>query len=138
MAVLSRSQINGIKDFSLRTVLLALYDQQDATNQAIGQNWLEPVNSQQKPASAAPAAPTISVTGSNGIFTVSLTPPSQSANKQVYFEVSYSPKSNFSESVTTMQPTQATSVLVHEPGATYYFRCRCSYDRTNWSAYSYA
>jgi len=138
MPPLSRSQINGIKDFSLRTVLLSMYEQLSLHNQSTGTNWLEPTNSPQQPASAPPPPPSISVVGANGIFTVEIKAPPQSANKTVYYEVSYSEKSNFTGGVTTAEPTSASSVVIPSPGSTLYFRVRSSYDRANWSAYTYA
>ena len=136
MPPLSKSQINGISDFNLRTILLSVYDQLDLHNQATGTNFILPTNSPQRPASAPPPAPGISVTGANGIFTVAITPAPQSINKNLYYEISYSPKSNFTGGVTVLAPSTATSVVIPSPGLTVYFRARASYDQHNWSTYA--
>lgn len=137
MAV-SKAQINKIADFDLRTTLLGIYDEVDSLHQATGTAFLSPVNNTQKPASAAPAAPGISVAGSNGVFVASITPPPQSINKQLWYELSYSPQSNFTQGVTTMEPSAATSVVIPAPGVSACFRVRASYDQSNWSSYAYA
>jgi hypothetical protein len=135
---ISRSQINAIKDFGLRTILLGMLDQHLVVGQALGINVLEPTNSPQQPASAPPAVPTVSVSGSNGIFTVAIEAPKESINKTVYYEVSYSVKSNFTGPVTTLPPTTSRFATIPSPGTTAYFRARASYDQHNWSAYAYA
>ena len=138
MPPLSKSQINGIKDYNLRTVLLSVYDQLDLHNQATGTNFIMPTNSPQKPASIPPSPPSITVSGANGIYTASVKAAPESVNKTIYFEVSYSTKANFTENVTTMAPTTATSVVIPSPGSTFYFRVRSSYNQSTWSNYAYA
>jgi hypothetical protein len=140
MPPLSKSQINAIPDFGLRTVLLSVFDNISTLHQANGTSDPgSPVNTTQKPASQPPAQPSMTVTGANGTFVWQVTPPTQSVNKAIYYELSYSTsKANFSEDVTTLPPTNATSGVIPSPGTTAYFRVRASYDRTNWSGYAYA
>jgi hypothetical protein len=135
---LSLSQINAIKDFGLRTVLLGMYKQLDLHNQVTGTNFVEPTNSPQEPAGIPPSAPSISVAGTNGVFSVTIAAPSQSVNKIIYYEISYSPKSNFVGPGTVLPPTTNRFVTIPAPGLTVYFRARASYDQHNWSEYSYA
>ena len=138
MGILSESEINAIPDFRMRNILLKMRAQLDLHNQATGTNWLAPTNSPQQPASAPPAKPEISVTGANGIFTVTVTPAKESVNKIIWIEVSYSTKPSFTESLTILPATQSPSMVIPNPGVTRYFRARTSYDKNNWSPYAYA
>jgi hypothetical protein len=135
---LTKSAINQIKDYDTRNMLEGVYNELDALHQAQGTSFLTPVNNQQKAASAAPSAPSLSVSGANGSFTWTITPPSQSINKSLFYELSYSPLTNFSASVTTLPPTNATTGVIPSPGMTAYFRVRASYDQKNWSSYAYS
>lgn len=135
---LSLSQINAIKDFGLRTVLLGMFKQLDLHNQVLGTNMVEPTNSPQQPAAAPPPSPSISVAGSNGVFAVTIAPSGQSVNKIIYYEISYSPISSFVGAVTTLPATTNRYVTIPAPGATAFFRARASYDQANWSPYAYA
>jgi hypothetical protein len=135
---INKAQINVIKDLNTRNVVQGLYDEIDSLHQTTGTNFLSPANNTQKPASAPPSPGSIAVSGANGNFVATLTPPTQSINKVIYHETSYSPKANFSESVTTMPVTSSPSLVIPSPGTTAYFRARWSYDGVNWSSYSYA
>lgn len=135
MAPLSRSQINGIKDFSLRTIMLSVYDQLDMHNQVTGTNFLEPTNSPQSPASAPPPNAALSVSGANGVFTIAVTNPKQSLNKAIYHEISYSNKSNFTSGVTTLPVSTSTHLTEQIEGVSLWWRIRSSYDQSNWNAY---
>lgn len=132
---ISKSQINAIQDFGLRTVLLGMYDQIDTHNQALGINMLEPVNSKQKPASAAPPLASLAVSGANGVFSVQITNPAQSVNKTIYHELSYSTSSSFSNGVVTLPVQTSTQATVPAPGVTVYWRIRSSFDQSNWNSY---
>lgn len=134
---ISRSQINSIKDFALRTILLGMFDQHVAVGQALGINLLAPTNSPQEPASAPPPAATLSVTGANGAFNFAITNPAQSINKTIYHELSYSSQASFvgGSGVTTLPVSTATKGTVPAPGVTAYWRIRSSYDQTNWNSY---
>jgi len=119
-------------------MMMGVYDEVDSLKQATGTNFLRPVNNSQQPASAPPPAPRFSVSGANGVFNWTVTPPTQSINKTLYYELSYSAVSNFTSGVTTQPATTATSGNIHSPGTTAYFRIRASYDQKNWSSYAYA
>ena len=133
---ISRAQINAIKDFGLRTILLGMFEQLLVVGQALGINLLQPTNSPQQPSSLPPAAPSISVSGANGIFTVTIDKPEQSINKVIYYEISYSSVSSFVGPTTTLPPTTNRFVTIPAHGVTAYFRVRASYDQTDWSAYA--
>jgi len=135
MPPLSRAQINGIKDFSLRTVLLSVHDQLTLLNLATGTNWLEPTNSPQHPAIAPPPRAGFSVVGANGAFNVQIANAAQSANKPLYHELSYSPSPSFTSDVTTLPASTATQQTVPSPGITAHWRLRSSYDLSNWNEY---
>ena len=132
---ISRSQINAIKDFSLRTILLGMYDQHVVVGQALGINILEPTNSPQTPASTPPPAVAFSVLGANGSFNISITNPKQSINKTLYHELSYSGVVSFVGPVTTLPIQTTTQMSVPAPGVTAFWRLRSSYDQHNWNAY---
>lgn len=135
---LNKAQINVIKDVDVRSTLLNMYDELDSLHQSTGTSFLAPVNNTQKPAAAAPQPGTIAVSGANGNFQATLTPPPQSINKVIYHETSYSPKANFSENITTMPVSTSPSLVIPSPGTTAYFRARWSFDGKNWSPYAYA
>lgn len=87
-----------------------------------------------------PAGVTMSVAGANGAYTVTIVnPPASGGSGQApWHEVSYSPLKSFSAQVTTLEPSQSTSVAVSLPGQTLFFRRRSSWDRNTWSAYQLA
>jgi hypothetical protein len=135
---LSRAQITTVKPFDVRTVLLAMYDEIDSLHQATGTTFVTPVNNTQGANYAPPSPPGISLTGANGTFTYQITPPSQSLNKAIFYEISFSAQSNFTSGVTTLPVSSSTQGSVAAPGTTANFRVRASYDQTNWSAYASA
>jgi hypothetical protein len=132
---INRAQINTIQDLNLRNFCQGVFDEIDSLHQATGTNFLSPVNSTQTPASAPPATASLSVSGANGSYQISITNPPQSINKSIYHEVSYSTKSNFSQNVTTLPVSTATKLSLALPGATVYFRIRSSFDQANWNSY---
>ena len=134
---ISRTQINAIKDFTLRTVLLGMLDQHITVGQALGINVLEPTNSPQQPASAPPPLATLAVTGVNGDFQIEITNPSQSINKAIYHELSYCSQPSFvgGSGVTTLPVSTSTKLTVAGPGVTAYWRIRSSYNQNNWNSY---
>ncbi len=83
-----------------------------------------------------PPQATLAVAGANGAFSLSITNPKLSTPAPLWHEISYSSVPNFSSGVTTMPPTQSTSVNVNAPGATLYFRIRSSYNQTVWNHYA--
>jgi hypothetical protein len=135
--MISRAQINGIKDFDTRTILLGMYDQLDAHNQALGIPLLTPVNSKTGPASAPPPSASILATGANGTIGVAISNPPQSINKTIWHEVSYSDQSNFTSGVTTLKPTTSLNLQLPMPGSAPFIRIRSSYDQQNWNSYTY-
>jgi hypothetical protein len=132
---ISRSQINGIQDFKLRTILLGMLDQHLVVGQALGINVLEPTNSPQQPASAPPPLASFVVSGANGAFNAQITNPAQSINKTIYHELSYCTVASFVGSVTTLPVQTTTQLTLPAPGLTVIWRLRSSYDQTNWNAY---
>jgi hypothetical protein len=132
---ISRAQINKIKDFDLRTILLGMLEQHLAVGGALGINLLEPTNSPQKALTPPPPVGSLSVVGANGAFTIAVTNAPQSINKAIYNEVSYSPSSNFSTGVVVLPVSTATHQVLAAPGITVYWRLRSSYDQANWNAY---
>jgi hypothetical protein len=134
---LSKAQINAIRDFGLRTVLLGIYAQLEVHNNQLGSNFIEPTNSPQEPSSAPPPLASLMVSGANGIFTVAITNPTQSINKTLYHELSYSTIASFvgGSGVTTLPVSTSTHQTVAQPNLTVFWRLRSSYDQSNWNAY---
>jgi hypothetical protein len=92
--------------------------------------------------SVAPPASQLSVSGANGIFTVSITLPQQStgapknsSQATIYQEVSSSTTANFTTGVTTYPLTTTTSFTIPNPGATLYWRLRSTYDQKTYNSY---
>lgn len=85
---------------------------------------------------AAPAGVSVSVSGANGVYTISINNGNQNG-RTVWNEISYSTVQSFTAALTTMAPTAATSVTINLPGKTLYFRCRSSFDQKSWSAYQF-
>ena len=110
---ISQSQINSIKDFTLRTILIGMLKQHIVVGNALGISVLEPTNSPQEPASAPPPLAAFTVSGANGAFDIEITNPSQSINKTIYHELSYSSQTSFvgGSGVTTPTTSQPKSLL---------------------------
>ena len=87
--------------------------------------------------SAPPSGVGFQVAGANGSYTATIRNPSGGSGT-IYHEVSYSPLKSFTSGVTVMSPTTATSVAVQDPGSSYFFRIRSSFDLVNWSGYTLA
>jgi hypothetical protein len=132
---ISRSQINGIQDFKLRTILLGMLDQHLVVGQALGINVLAPTNSPQQPSSAPPPLAAFTVIGASGDFTAQITNPAQSINKTIYHELSYCSVASFVGSATTLPVQTTTQLTLPAPGLTVFWRLRSSYDQTNWNTY---
>lgn len=135
---ISLARINAIKDYDSRMLFLELHAEVVSLRATTGTNQLTPVNNQQGPATAPPAAPGISVSGVNGAFAGSMTPPSQSINKTIWYQVQYSSQSNFTQGTTTLPNSTSPQFNVAAPGVSAFFRARCSYDQNNWSAWQTA
>jgi hypothetical protein len=134
---ISKARIQTIPDYDTRQMMQEMYAEIVSIRQTTGTNQLTPVNNQQKPATAPPSAPGISVTGANGAFAYTLTPPSSSINKTLYYQLQYSAQSNFTSGNTTIS-TQAVNGNIPAPGVSAYFQARCSYDQSNWSSWASA
>lgn len=136
MPPLSEAQINNIKDFSLRTILLSVFANIKTLHIASGTN--DPgaaTNSTQRPASAPPNQGSISVSGANGIFAIVVTNPPQSVNKTIYIEVSYSDNVGFRSGIVVLPITTGQRQNYPYPGVTKFWRARWSFDQNNWSGY---
>ena len=134
---ISRSQINAIKDFGVRTAMLGILDQLNVLGQAQGIAILEPTNSPQQASRAPPPLATLTVSGANGAFNIEILNPAQSVNKTIYHELSYSSQASFvgGSGVTTLPVSTATKLTVPAPGVTAFWRIRSSYDQNNWNRY---
>jgi hypothetical protein len=96
---------------------------------------LSKVDTSATPFQPPPPASQLAVTGANGSFTVSLTPPRSATNAPIAQELSSSTTANFSSNVTTYPISTNTSYVFPNPGATLYWRLRSSYNQQNWSNY---
>jgi len=119
-----------------RNLYYAFYSQLQLLNKATGNSQVNPVNSKQAPSTPPPAVGTISVSGANGTYQVSLTNAAQGGvNATLYNQISYSPIKSFGENVTTTEPSSATTATFPNPGQTLFFRARWSFDRVTWSSW---
>jgi hypothetical protein len=119
-----------------RNLYYAFYNQFQLLNKATGNNFSTPVNSTQKASTQPPNVGSISVSGANGVYQANVVNASQGGvNATLYNQVRYSPIKSFGQSVTTMEPSTATSVTVPNPGQTLFFQARWSFDRVNWSSW---
>ena len=87
--------------------------------------------------SAPPVGVTHTVTGANGVATVTISNPEVVNNKSapIWHEISYSPLKSFTQGVMTLPPTTATSVTIAQSGVSAYYRLRSSFDKKTWSNY---
>lgn len=92
----------------------------------------------QKPTTTPPPIGSISVSGANGVYSVNITNPTPPIKTAVLNQVQYSTVKNFSQNVTTMQTSAATSFSVPAPGQTLFFQYRSSYDGSTWNAWTTA
>lgn len=106
------------------------------TAQAPGGNLIQ-IGGVKSGAAAAPVGVTHSVAGANGVATVNIANPPNTAPNTIWHEVSYSPLKSFTKGVTTQEPTQATSVTIPQSGVQAYYRLRSSFDKVNWSPYQF-
>jgi hypothetical protein len=82
-----------------------------------------------------PAPSQLTVTGTNGSFTLSINVTQNPTKAPVYQEISSSPVANFVSGVTVYPVSTNTSYVLPNPGATLYWRLRSSYNQQNWSSY---
>lgn len=102
-----------------------------------GGNWLAPGGATASSANA-PSGVGFAVNGANGSYAISMTNPSSLQGGNVWHEVSYCALRSFTRDVTTLPPTTGTTISVQDPGSTYFFRLRSSFDLKNWSPYQLA
>jgi hypothetical protein len=125
---------------AMRVLLNAFSYQLEALAQGTGVQLLEPTSGgkQQTPVVGVPPQATLAVTGENGVFSISITPPAQTIAATLYHEVSYATSPSFAAGATTLPLTPATSFTLAIPGTTYYWRVRSTYNRKNFNAYRLA
>jgi hypothetical protein len=131
------AQINAAAsgNSDLRETLTGIHLALQSLYAQTGSAPLSKVDSTATPFLAPPAPSQLTVTGANGSFTVSLTPPRTATNAPIYQELSSSPTANFTTGVTTYPVSTNTSYVLPKPGATLYWRLRSSYNQQHWSNY---
>lgn len=85
---------------------------------------------------AAPPQASLAVRGGNGTLTFTITNPKLATPATLWHEISYSPVASFASDVTTLPPTQATSIAVNAPGLKVYSRIRSSVNQAVWNNYA--
>lgn len=122
---------------AMRTLLNAFSSQISAIAVGTGVQLLEPTSGAQPQTPVTPTPPQvqIGVTGANGAYTISITPPSQTISATLYYEVSYSTASNFGNA-TVLPLTPSTGFTYNAPGTSLFWRVRASYDKSHFGAYS--
>jgi hypothetical protein len=144
---LNLGQINSAAkgNNDLRETLTGVYNELQSVYQQIGSGPIQKVDTIAPAFSGPPPPSQISVSGSNGQFTVSIALPQTSGgasapknptNAPIYNEISSSPAANFTSGVTTYPVSTNTSYIFPDPGATLYWRLRSSYDQKMWSSYA--
>lgn len=118
----------------MRTVLQRFADQTSLLNEATGNVWKGAAGTGQVAAAAPPTA-SLSVTGSNGVFTLEITNPVLAIHSTIYNQIAYSETKNFTSAVTTLPVTTAGQLSINAPGASAYFRIRTSTDNKTWSSW---
>lgn len=118
----------------LRTLLLQFNDQFEIHNQATGTNWVSPTSGVQKPSTTPPPAATAAASGANGTIAIQITNPAQAAKATIYHRIRYSPVKNFSQGVTELPPSPASTVSIPAPGETHFIELSSSYDGSTWNA----
>lgn len=96
-----------------------------------GGNWPTP-GGVKATGAATPQGIGFSVTGANGAYSYSVSNPGNQG-KQVWFRISYSTLKSFTQNVTVLPVTNATSGSVNIPGASLFFQLESSFDQVNWS-----
>lgn len=122
-----------------RTFYNAVAAQLQALSVGTGVQLLEPTSGgkAQTPNTPKPGVASLEVTGANGAYNIAITPPAQTIKAALYYEVSYSTTSNFSNA-TSLPLTPSTSFTYAAPGATLFWRVRASYDQVNFGSYTTA
>ncbi len=101
-----------------------------------GGNLIQPGGPQAN-ASKPPVGVTHTVSGANGVLTVSIANPQSPQGTPIYHEFSYSPNISFvGRNITTLPPTTNTSITIPAVGGNFYGRLRSSYDLKTWTNYT--
>jgi hypothetical protein len=64
------------------------------------------------------------------VFNLAIAPAPTKTPAAQWHEVSYSPVKGFTSQITVLEPTTATQINLHLPGASYFFRLRSSFNKT--------
>ena len=144
---LNLGQINSAAkgNNELRETLTGVYNELQSVYQQIGAGPIQKVDASAAAFSGPPSPSQLAVSGANGQFTVSITLPQAASggsapknptNAPIYHEISSSPAANFASGVTTYPVSTNTSYVFPNPGVTFYWRLRSSYDQKTWNSYS--
>ena len=132
------AQINSAAkgNSALRETLTGIHLALQSLYAQTGTTPLAKVDLAAAPFTSPPPASSLSVSGANGTFTVSITAAQSSNNAPIYQEISSSTTANFVTDVTVYPISTNTSYVFPNPGATLYWRLRSSYNQQNWSSYT--
>jgi hypothetical protein len=119
---LIESAIGGNKN-DLRTLL-----QQLSQNDTQVQSVLGISSGTNNTNTATPPPAAISVTGTNGVYTITITPAKATNSSTIYHRVSYSTVKGFTSDVTLMQPSTATNITLSLPGKALFFGLESSFN----------
>jgi hypothetical protein len=113
-----------------RQLLVNLYD--NLTALSPGGNLIR-IGGVQENASQPPSGVVHSVSAANGVATVNITNPPTPGGTQIWHRISYSPLKSFTQNVTTLEPTTATSVTIPQSGVSTFYQLESSFDKKTWS-----
>jgi hypothetical protein len=132
------AQINSAArgNSDLRETLTGIHLALQSLYAQTGTTPLAKVDSAATPFTSPPPASSLTVSGANGSFTVSITAAQSSNNAPIYHEISSSTVASFATDVTVYPISTNTSYVFPNPGATLYWRLRSSYNQQSWSSYS--
>lgn len=82
---------------------------------------------------APPPQGSISVSGANAVYTVTITPPALPQPVVLWHRVSYSQTKGFTSGVTQLEPTTSTSLSLNLPGQSLFFRLESSFNKQVWN-----
>ena len=82
---------------------------------------------------AAPPPPSLSVSGSNGSYTVTITPAKLTQPATLWYRVSYSTVKGFTSGTTVIEPSTSTSLVLNLPGQSLFFQVEASFNKQVWS-----
>lgn len=122
---------------AMRTLLNAFSSQISALAVGTGVQLLEPTSGgkTQTPVTSTPGLASLSVSGANGVYALSITNPMQTIASTIYHQVQYSTTSNFTNP-TTVGIAPTTNLTLSMPDTTLYWRLRSSYDQSNFNAWT--